>query len=50
MILHSTLKCGFSAGGDLRELYQRSQEMPEAEWVAGLGKFVESTDSMPYLP
>jgi enoyl-CoA hydratase/carnithine racemase len=41
VILHSMLKCGFSAGGDLRELYQLSQEMPEAELVAGLRDFLE---------
>ncbi|HEX9110178.1 MAG TPA: hypothetical protein VF845_01775, partial [Terriglobales bacterium] len=27
MILHSTLKAGFSAGADLRELYERMQGM-----------------------
>jgi enoyl-CoA hydratase/carnithine racemase len=41
VILHSTLECGFSAGADLRELYRRSQEVPEAERLAGVHDFLE---------
>jgi enoyl-CoA hydratase/carnithine racemase len=41
VILHSTLKCGFSAGADLRELFSRSQEIPEAERLAGVRDFLE---------
>src|SRR6202035_1113883 len=31
LIIYSELKCGFSAGADLRELYHRSQGMEKAE-------------------
>jgi enoyl-CoA hydratase/carnithine racemase len=41
VILHSTLNCGFSAGADLRELYRRSQEVPEAERLSGVRAFLE---------
>lgn len=41
LIMYSTLKCGFSAGADLRELYYRSQEVNEAERVAGVRDFLE---------
>jgi enoyl-CoA hydratase/carnithine racemase len=41
VILHSRLECGFSAGADLRELYRRSQEIPEAERLAGVRDFLE---------
>lgn len=41
VIIHSTLKAGFSAGADLRELYQRSQEVGKAKGVAGVRDFLE---------
>ncbi len=41
LIIHSTLKAGFCAGADLRELYYRSQELAEAERVAGVRDFLE---------
>lgn len=41
VIMYSTLQCGFSAGADLRELYHRSQEVSEAERVAGVRDFLE---------
>jgi enoyl-CoA hydratase/carnithine racemase len=41
LIIHSTLKCGFSAGADLRELYHRSQEMALHERTAGVRAFLE---------
>jgi enoyl-CoA hydratase/carnithine racemase len=33
LIVHSTLKAGFCAGADLRELYFRSKEMEKARAV-----------------
>ena len=41
LILYSDLPCGFSAGADLRELYQRSQEMQKKDAVAGVREFLE---------
>ncbi|HJQ71345.1 MAG TPA: enoyl-CoA hydratase/isomerase family protein [Blastocatellia bacterium] len=41
LIIYSTLKCGFSAGADLRELYHRSQELALHERVAGVRAFLE---------
>jgi enoyl-CoA hydratase/carnithine racemase len=41
VILHSTLAAGFSAGADLRELYQRSQKMAKADAVRGVREFLE---------
>jgi enoyl-CoA hydratase len=41
LIISSTLESGFSAGADLRELYQRSQEMTGAARLAGLRDFLE---------
>ena len=40
VILHSTLPSGFSAGADLRELFRRMQELPQAERMAGLRDFL----------
>ena len=39
LILHSSLKSGFSAGADLRELFERSQQMDAriTEVAAGVG-------------
>ncbi len=41
VIIHSTLPSGFSAGADLRELYRRVQELPQAERMAGLRDFLK---------
>jgi enoyl-CoA hydratase/carnithine racemase len=41
LILHSKLEAGFSAGADLRELYERMQQMDKASAVAGVRKFLE---------
>ena len=41
VIIHSTLKAGFSAGADLRELYERAQELDIAARVAGVRYFLE---------
>jgi enoyl-CoA hydratase/carnithine racemase len=41
MILYSTLKAGFSAGADLRELYERSQGMEKGVAVRGVREFLE---------
>lgn len=41
VIIYSDLKCGFSAGADLRELYQRSQSMQMDEAVKGVQQFLE---------
>jgi enoyl-CoA hydratase len=41
LIIHSTLKAGFSAGADLRELFQRGQEMGKSAALSGVRKFLE---------
>lgn len=41
LILYSNLACGFCAGADLRELYQRSQELQPKEAIAGVRDFLE---------
>ena len=41
LILYSTLRSGFCAGADLRELYQRSQQMDRAEAAKGVRYFLE---------
>lgn len=41
LIIHSTMKPGFSAGADLRELYFRSREVAEPERSAGVRSFLE---------
>ncbi|HET9530332.1 MAG TPA: enoyl-CoA hydratase/isomerase family protein, partial [Blastocatellia bacterium] len=41
LIIYSELEAGFSAGADLRELYQRARGMAEAERVAGVRDFLE---------
>jgi len=41
LILHSTLKCGFCAGADLRELYQRAQAMEKQAAARGVWEFLE---------
>ena len=40
LILHSTLKAGFSAGADLRELYKRMQGMDKGAAVRGVREFL----------
>jgi enoyl-CoA hydratase len=41
MILHSTLKAGFSAGADLRELYERMQGVEAGDRLRGVRDFLE---------
>jgi enoyl-CoA hydratase len=41
LIVHSTQAAGFSAGADLRELYQRAQGMDKAEALRGVREFLE---------
>ena len=41
LIIYSELECGFCAGADLRELYQRSQAMEKAEALKGVRDFLE---------
>ncbi|MGH9511678.1 MAG: enoyl-CoA hydratase/isomerase family protein [Terriglobales bacterium] len=41
IIIYSTLKCGFCAGADLRELYQRSEKMADSVAVQGIREFLE---------
>ncbi|MGH9557120.1 MAG: enoyl-CoA hydratase/isomerase family protein [Terriglobales bacterium] len=41
LLIHSTMKPGFSAGADLRELYFRSQEVTEPKRSASLRDFLE---------
>src|SRR5690348_13332068 len=41
LILYSTMKAGFSAGADLRELYERSKGMEKSAAVQGARHFLE---------
>jgi enoyl-CoA hydratase/carnithine racemase len=41
LIVYSTQKAGFSAGADLRELFQRGQQMEKAEALRGVREFLE---------
>jgi enoyl-CoA hydratase/carnithine racemase len=41
LIIYSDLKCGFCAGADLRELYQRSQAMKKTDALKGVRDFLE---------
>ena len=41
ILIYSDLKCGFSAGADLRELYDRSQAMAKADAAKGVREFLE---------
>ena len=41
LIIHSAMPSGFCAGADLRELYQRSQEMQKGQAVVGVREFLE---------
>ena len=40
VVIHSSLKSGFSAGADLQELYRRSQQMAAGDRVASLRDFL----------
>jgi len=41
VIIYSDLKSGFCAGADLRELYERSQQMQKEDAVRGVREFLE---------
>ena len=41
LILHSTVPAGFCAGADLRELFERSQQMKKEGAVRGVREFLE---------
>ena len=41
LIIYSELKCGFCAGADLRELYERSQKLEKSEAAKGVRDFLE---------
>jgi enoyl-CoA hydratase/carnithine racemase len=41
VLIYSDLKCGFCAGADLRELYERSQAMAKADAAKGVREFLE---------
>jgi enoyl-CoA hydratase/carnithine racemase len=41
LIIHSTMKAGFSAGADLRELFQRGQEMERDAALRGVRDFLQ---------
>jgi enoyl-CoA hydratase/carnithine racemase len=41
LIVHSTQKAGFSAGADLRELFQRGREMEKPAALRGVREFLE---------
>ncbi len=41
VLIYSDLKCGFCAGADLRELYERSQAMATADAAKGVREFLE---------
>lgn len=41
LIIHSSIKAGFSAGADLRELYSGSQELTRSDAVRGVRDFLE---------
>ena len=43
LIIHSTLKAGFCAGADLRELYARIHQFKQSEWLAGERAFLGRT-------
>ena len=46
LIVHSTLKAGFSAGADLRELFQRGQEMEKDAAQRGVREFLKRIHSV----
>src|SRR5260370_20258694 len=46
LIVHSTLKAGFSAGADLPELFQRGEEMEKGAALRGVRKVLERIHSV----
>jgi enoyl-CoA hydratase/carnithine racemase len=46
LIIYSKLKAGFSAGADLRELYQRGQAMEKSAALGGVRDFLERIHSV----
>ena len=46
LIVYSTQKAGFSAGADLRELFQRGQEMEKPKALRGVREFLERIHSV----
>jgi enoyl-CoA hydratase/carnithine racemase len=40
LVLHSSMKCGFSAGADLRELYERSRDLQKSDTSRGVRQFL----------
>lgn len=46
LIVYSSLKSGFSAGADLRELYERSQKMDKGAAARGVRQFLERIHSV----
>ena len=46
LILYSTQKAGFSAGADLRELFQRGQELAKNAALRGVREFLERTHAV----
>ena len=46
LIVYSTLKAGFSAGADLRELFQRGQSMEKSAALRGVREFLERIHSV----
>jgi len=46
LIVYSTQKAGFSAGADLRELFQRGQEMEKPAALRGVREFLERIHSV----
>src|ERR1700704_772881 len=46
LIVHSTLKAGFSAGADLRELFRRGQVMEKGAALRGVREFLERIHSV----
>src|SRR5277367_6099480 len=46
LIIYSTRKAGFSAGADLRELFQRGQAMEKGAALRGVREFLERIHSV----
>jgi len=46
LIIHSTLNAGFSAGADLRELFQRGEEMEKGAALRGVREFLKRIHSV----
>jgi enoyl-CoA hydratase len=46
LIVHSPLKAGFSAGADLRELFQRGQSIEKSAAMRGVREFLERIHSV----